>query len=253
VTQAVEDQDDAIIKTLTNTPEGLSNSLVSYMTLAPPIPPPTPSGHQRDPERTRERILEAAVEEFAAVGFTGARVDSIAERAGVNKRMLYHYFGNKLELFRAIIEDRLEENGLCLDKAPESVGEAFVHFHEDVRENIAWLRLLQWEALQLHNEEAPIGVESRRQNVTRGRELVKRSQAQGLFPGLDSNQVLLSLMGMVLVPYLLPQMTKLMVGEDPQSEAFRNARNEFFRQILPSSQSVAEPPVPPDDELPRRP
>jgi TetR/AcrR family transcriptional regulator len=223
------------------------------MTLAPPIPSPPPSGHQRDPERTRERILEAAIEEFAAVGFTGARVDSIAERAGVNKRMLYHYFGNKLELFRAIVEDRLEENGVCLDKAPESVGEAFVHFHEDVRENIAWLRLLQWEALQLHNEEAPIGIASRQQNVARGLDLVKHAQAQGLFPGLDSNQVLLSLMGMVLVPYLLPQMTKLMVGEDPQSEAFRSARNAFFRQILPSSQTVAEPPVPHDDELPRRP
>lgn len=260
MTQPVEDRDDAIIKTLTNVGARLSNSLVSYMTLAPPIPTPPPSGHQRDPERTRERIVEAAIQEFAAVGFTGARVDSIAERAGVNKRMLYHYFGNKLELFRAIIEDRLEDNGVCIEKAPESVGEAFVHFHEDVRENIPWLRLLQWEALQLHNEEAPIGVASRELNAARGLELVKRAQAAGLFPDLDSKQVLLSLMGMVLVPYLLPQMTKLMVGDDPQSEDFRNARNAFFRQILPSPQSpqsssphIAEPPVPQNDALPRRP
>ncbi|MDO9414298.1 MAG: helix-turn-helix domain-containing protein, partial [Pseudolabrys sp.] len=48
----------------------------------------------RDPERTRAAILRAATAEITAKGLTGARVDAIAERAGVNKRMLYHYFGD---------------------------------------------------------------------------------------------------------------------------------------------------------------
>ena len=52
------------------------------------------------PERTRERILSAALKEFAAKGFAGARVDAIARRAAINKRMLYHYFGNKEKLFQ---------------------------------------------------------------------------------------------------------------------------------------------------------
>src|SRR5450432_2914601 len=47
----------------------------------------------RNPGRTRERILSAALKEFAAKGFAGARVDTIARRAAINKRMLYHYFG----------------------------------------------------------------------------------------------------------------------------------------------------------------
>jgi TetR/AcrR family transcriptional regulator len=59
---------------------------------------------RRDPEATRERILRAAVAEFADKGLGGARVDEIADRAGANKRMLYHYFGNKEDLFLAALE-----------------------------------------------------------------------------------------------------------------------------------------------------
>ena len=59
---------------------------------------------RRDPEATRDRILRAAVSEFSEKGLGGARVDEIAERAGANKRMLYHYFGNKEDLFLAALE-----------------------------------------------------------------------------------------------------------------------------------------------------
>jgi len=59
----------------------------------------------RDPEATRARILAAAKSEFAKKGLGGARVDVIAERAAANKRMLYHYFGNKEALFRITLED----------------------------------------------------------------------------------------------------------------------------------------------------
>jgi AcrR family transcriptional regulator len=60
---------------------------------------------QRDPERTRAAILAAATEEFAEKGFGGARVDAIALRAGTNKRMLYHYFGDKEALYLAVLEE----------------------------------------------------------------------------------------------------------------------------------------------------
>jgi AcrR family transcriptional regulator len=60
----------------------------------------------RDPERTRQRILDAATVEFARFGLGGARVDRIALRAGANKRMLYYYFGDKDGLFLAALEGR---------------------------------------------------------------------------------------------------------------------------------------------------
>ena len=58
----------------------------------------------RDPDATRQAILRAATTEFAQHGLAGARVDRIAERAGVNKRMLYYYFGQKEGLFLAVLE-----------------------------------------------------------------------------------------------------------------------------------------------------
>lgn len=62
----------------------------------------------RDPEATRKAILIAATAEFAAKGLGGARVDQIAEKAGVNKRMLYYYFGQKDGLFQAVLEATYE-------------------------------------------------------------------------------------------------------------------------------------------------
>jgi AcrR family transcriptional regulator len=64
---------------------------------APPL-------RQRDPERTKGAILEAATREFADKGIGGARVDAIAAAAGTNKRMLYHYFEDKEGLYVAVLE-----------------------------------------------------------------------------------------------------------------------------------------------------
>ncbi len=58
----------------------------------------------RDRERTRKEILEVASREFAEHGYSGARVDEIAERTRTTKRMLYYYFGSKEGLFVAVLE-----------------------------------------------------------------------------------------------------------------------------------------------------
>src|SRR5919202_425176 len=63
---------------------------------------PAPHERQRDPERTKARILDAAIEEFSAKGFAGARVGDIAARAGVNQQLISYYFDSKEGLYRAI-------------------------------------------------------------------------------------------------------------------------------------------------------
>jgi AcrR family transcriptional regulator len=72
---------------------------------------------------TRQRILDAAVAEFAAKGLAGARVDEIAARAGANKRMLYAHFGSKEELWLTALEaayaaKRTEERVLAVEQLP---------------------------------------------------------------------------------------------------------------------------------------
>ena len=62
-----------------------------------------------DPVRVREKILKQATEEFARVGFEGARVDRIAERCRVSKNMLYYYFKSKEGLFVAALEQMYQD------------------------------------------------------------------------------------------------------------------------------------------------
>jgi len=61
-------------------------------------------GSRGKPEETRQEILDAAIQEFATEGVAGARTDSIAQAAGVNKALLYYYFGDKDTLYKATLE-----------------------------------------------------------------------------------------------------------------------------------------------------
>jgi AcrR family transcriptional regulator len=79
-----------------------------------------PRGH--DPDRTRADIIAVATEEFASAGFSGARVDVIAERTRTSKRMIYYYFGSKEGLYLAILEKvygELRAAEMSLDVAHE--------------------------------------------------------------------------------------------------------------------------------------
>src|SRR5438874_6300225 len=67
------------------------------------------TSRRRDPAATRKKLLMAARREFARSGLAGARVDEIAARAGVNKQLVYHYFGDKDALYLAVLEWVYEE------------------------------------------------------------------------------------------------------------------------------------------------
>jgi len=100
----------------------------------------------------REAIVEAAVHEFATYGLGGARVARIAGRAGVNKRMLYHYVGNKEALYLAALERvyaTIRSRELAVDVAGLPPREAMVRLVHTVwqnfRENDAFMALLNHE------------------------------------------------------------------------------------------------------------
>lgn len=64
---------------------------------------------RRDPVAARARLLQAAVDEFSAHGYSGARTERIAQQAGTNIRMLYHYFGGKDALYVVVLETVLAD------------------------------------------------------------------------------------------------------------------------------------------------
>lgn len=93
-----------------------------------PGAPPGPSPRAGAPlsaraAATRQRILDAALVEFAEKGLAGSRVDEIAARAGANKRMLYAHFGSKEDLWLVVLEGayaakRAEERALEVEHLP---------------------------------------------------------------------------------------------------------------------------------------
>src|ERR1051325_10216174 len=102
----------------------------------------------RNPQQSQQRILDAALAEFAAKGFAGARVDAIAKQARINKRMLYHYFGDKEGLFREVLRRKITERSAWLGSAPEDPVEYLPRWFQLACRDRDWIRLLEWEALQ---------------------------------------------------------------------------------------------------------
>ena len=108
----------------------------------------------RNPVRTKAAILSAATDIFAEKGFGGARVDDIAARAAINKRMLYHYFGDKEALYLAVLEAaysgiRMAEADLRLaERDPEEAMRQLTAFTWDYfLEHPEFLSLLNTENL----------------------------------------------------------------------------------------------------------
>lgn len=116
-----------------------------------------------DTERTRALLLTAAANEFSAHGFAGARVDRIADEAGVNKERIYSYFGNKEGLGAAVLEHCLTAvveavpiRGEGIEAITDYVGRLF-DYH---REHPLFARLMVWEGLE---RGTPIAEERRAQ------------------------------------------------------------------------------------------
>lgn len=89
------------------------------------------------PERKRDtaiKISSAARREFAELGYAGARMARIATRAGVNKQLLFYYFGSKAGLYRAVIESARDEVTASFESAA-----APAHSAERLRAEIARL------------------------------------------------------------------------------------------------------------------
>ena len=101
----------------------------------------------RDAEESRERILDAALTEFAERGIAGARVDRIAAEAGLSKGLIYTHFGSKDDLFDAvfdsIVERTLTEMPIDADDLPEYAGRLFDSYvaHPEVPRIAIWHRL----------------------------------------------------------------------------------------------------------------
>jgi len=185
----------------------------------------------RNPERSRERILAAAFHEFAAKGFAGARVDGIARRAGINKRMLYHYFGDKEGLFREVLRRKMAERQAWMMTTPDDPVASLPYWFELACKDPEWIRLLEWEALQF-SEERLIDEAQRNAATAQAVERIRRRQTGGhLSSEFVPPHILLAMVSLTWFPLAFPQLTRLITGQPASGERFRRAQREFLRQF----------------------
>jgi AcrR family transcriptional regulator len=152
--------------------------------------PPSAPERQRDAERTRGEILEAATAEFAERGYDGARVDEIGARTRTTKRMIYYYFGGKKQLYIAVLEHayariRAAEQAVNVDHldpvmAIRRLAEVTFDHHEA---NPDFIRLVSIENVHHGEHIAEIAslVRVNTPAIVLLGELLARGRAQGVF------------------------------------------------------------------------
>ena len=115
---------------------------------------PSPSRNPPKQRRTRQRLLQEAVRLFSECGFDAVSVNQIVAAAGVNKRMVYHYFGSKEGIFQAALEEvyaRIQSIKFGVIDRESTPREKLARLLETtfafLRENPKFMQLLLWENL----------------------------------------------------------------------------------------------------------
>ncbi|WP_394850779.1 TetR/AcrR family transcriptional regulator [Pendulispora brunnea] len=186
----------------------------------------------RDPERSRARILSAAMKEFALRGFAGARVDAIAKRARINKRMLYHYFGNKKELFEATILAIQADKEQIIEAGPQHVQDMLPYIYDNFGSKRDWMRMMQWEALTYGSREVP-SEKMRAKLFKPGLDRVAKAQREnGLLREEKTELAMMVLMALASYPHLMPQAARMLTGHAPDEPQFRRSYSALLRRII---------------------
>jgi AcrR family transcriptional regulator len=178
-----------------------------------------------DAERSRRLLLDAALEEFAAKGYAGARVQDIANRAGVNKQLISYYFGGKEGLYRELGQRWLEHEAEFND--PEiSLEELLLRYLRDSLDDPRGARLNAWAGLTGDVVEIP-------DDPVEDLSDMRRRQAEGeIAADLEVEAVMLLMTAMVSAPTVMPNAVRRIYGLSPDSPEFRQRYAEQLRRIV---------------------
>ena len=190
----------------------------------------TPTRAARHRPESPGRILAAAEESFAAHGLAGARTERIAARAGVNKGLLYYYFGSKRNLYRAVLRQLLEEFRQTISpaKSPSQPARerliAFVNSYFDfLASHPNFPRLVQREVMESKGELDWILNDYYRPVLRGVVGVIEAGIRRGDFRRLDPQQASLTLMGATTSYFAAPLWARFL-GRDLLRPAALEAR-----------------------------
>jgi TetR/AcrR family transcriptional regulator len=199
-------------------------------------------------ERARSRILAAALKEFGAHGYRGARIEAIARRARVPRGLIAYYFGTKEGLFQALGQERaqaVERVRHQVESGPDDPFAWTLSLFALGSATSDWVHLLIWEGLEWEpdGETQTLVLESGRREFWQDRiAAVRRFQARGKLPAhVDAEQLTFFLYTLGLYPYLVPQIAYLITGRWPSDEKFQADFERFIRGVADRFALAAQP------------
>jgi AcrR family transcriptional regulator len=185
-----------------------------------------------DPESTRQRIFEAAIEEFAEHGNAGARVDRIAGKARANKESIYRYFGTKDELLRRVLDRFLDERGEQLLPRSQDVDAYAAGLFRYFAAHPEFLRLSLWEGLELGAHPDGCAMDHRRRHYQEKLgSIAEQQQAGKIDPDLDPRHLLVALLGIANYWLVMPQLVQAIFGAEPGA-ATLDRHEEFVAECV---------------------
>lgn len=191
---------------------------------------PTAAERRRDAERSRQALLDAALDEFSTKGFDGARVQEIADRAGVNKQLITYYFGGKEGLYQEIQRSWPATEAERAD--PDlPLAETAARYLAAILDDPRPARLLVWRGLTGAGAEADYleGAETVDADLAN----LGRAQERGeIAAGLDPAFVRMALMGAILAPVMLPETALQATGKAPGSTEFAEYYEAQLREMV---------------------
>jgi AcrR family transcriptional regulator len=175
----------------------------------------------RDLERTRGKILAAALTEFVARGFDGARTKAIARRAGVHEWMVFYCFKSKRNLYREVLRQELAQRTRLIAELPEDFTDAVETAFKSFARNRDVLRLFQWEALTARKGEL-IAAGERRDAFRQGSAWLRELQIKGVLPAnIDLVLFRLAVVALGSFPFAFPQVVEQAAGVEPTDSSFQ--------------------------------
>jgi TetR/AcrR family transcriptional regulator len=212
-------------------------------------PNPQPGG-RRSRQRpvsaaAREAILRAAEEEFAERGFGGARAQSIATRAGVNKALPFYHFGSKAELYDEVVKRALGRLGEFMSDAlvaptPRERLASFVHrLFAYLADNPNWARLIVREVIDEQSRSREIASQYLKPLVDGGREVMIRDMESGMMRRVDPLQLIVSITVETFGYFLLLPALRYVGIANPLSPTSLAARERMIIDLLGDGMGMA--------------
>jgi AcrR family transcriptional regulator len=195
----------------------------------------------KDSQKSKEDILAAAEAEFSEKGLYGTRIDEIAKSANINKRMIYEYFGNKEDLYKAVLISvysrlSIKELGLRIEDISciEAIRRIINLYFEFLRDNPTYVNLILWENLNKGKYIQDIDFSSIKDpTIEQMRKVIIHGKEAGIFKqGVDTEQIIISLLTYTFSYFSNRYTLSKLLGRKLDSEENINSRIENVTEMF---------------------